>query len=1020
MSDRALIIGLDAYENPAWELRAAVRDALAFAKWVTEPSAGRATAATLTLLLSPHRDRPVAGAYDLATEVAIRRALFDHKHNGAGSHRLWFFYAGHGIAPAGGGPDEAPVVVPADVKDLDFYRSNPIDLGSWIREMQVCAPKYQFYFVDACRGIVVSEDVVTATKTLFFDLSKVKPGGQARQAVLFATTAGQLANEQGLHGLFGEALIDGLNGAGPSLEADAVTEEFVLTFGGLSAYAKRRIQQQSEAALRANKTLPTQEPAESLFRAQSSLEIARFKNKPLSVVKVFVEPEEATRVGTAGIRGYNEWQRTWERQAEKPSPLGVPVVWELSSAVYKIEIEASGFENWAKKVEVTGPMELSADLVAKPPRSGAPWLVSRPGALESLRALEGTSALPALPDGSELAAGKNGKLVVDAHDRYARIEVFDNFGKRVEAKWERLDALLPVGSYRVEVALPTERPIVQIVLVTADEPEVVDVQPDPNLTQRLPASARMIQPVGGTTEPSEVFGVATTTHLGSLLAWAAWAAQFAANGNGRKLRALGVEPLPAAPGQCFVRVLVGDAKIPERSPSSGPIETLSLVMNQEAGRPKPVKALEGFAVQWHAPVPFHTSLTIQAEGLNPRRLPLPFIADHVWTIVIVRESAQRTEIYRYLQRLRPQEPFDDTIRLIEQSSRALESRTPLFDDEAAQLLSRNLDPLSLAVLGFRLALESRWQEVDAVVKRLQPVVLADAHVLAAFVGERDTNMELAVKSPTVPVVGEGYRAMEAWLIDHFAKQNMPPPAAPEPFDGGLWTTFDTRGQPAISKAFPVRNAPVWAAPLLAAADATARLEPAPGNPNPFVGTGFLIGPRALASTDFIVNQGLQAAVFGDERVLIEAVVGTTDDDRHGALVRIGPVAKAPLKLSWVLPEVGTRIAVIGHPLITFTPTLVTLAAFTTYPTGEKMIMPGVIVAVEETKLTYECWTMGGVGGGPILDLATGEVIGIHHSGKYEGGAKKLGFGVPVAAIKALLSSPIGRSPQPRRQRRRAA
>ena len=256
--------------------------------------------------------------------------------------------------------------MPADVKDLDFYRSNPIDLGSWIREMQVSAPEYQVYFVDACRGIVVSEDVVTATKTLFFDLSKVNAGDQARQAVLFATTAGQLANEQGLHGLFGGALIDGLQGTGPALEADADTEEFVLTFGALAAYTKRLIQQKSDEARRANKTLPTQEPAESLFRVQSSLELARFKDKPAAPVKVFVEPEEATAVGTAGIRGYNEWKRVWERQAEKPSPLGVPVEWELSSTVYKIEIEARGFENWAKKVEVIGPMELHADLVPKP------------------------------------------------------------------------------------------------------------------------------------------------------------------------------------------------------------------------------------------------------------------------------------------------------------------------------------------------------------------------------------------------------------------------------------------------------------------------------------------------------------------------------------------------------------------------------------------------------------------------------------------------------------------------------
>ena len=180
--------------------------------------------------------------------------------------------------------------------------------------------------------------------------------------------------------------------------------------------------------------------------------------------------------------------------------------------------------------------------------------------------------------------------------------------------------------------------------------------------------------------------------------------------------------------------------------------------------------------------------------------------------------------------------------------------------------------------------------------------------------------------------------------------------------------------------------------------------PRPGKP--FIGTGFLIGPRALASTDFVANQKPRFAVFDEKRVVIEEVIGATNDDRHGALLRIEPAGPAPLKLRWALPEVGTRIAVIGHPLITFTPTIATLAAFMTYPTGEKMIMPGVIVAVEETRLTYECWTMAGVAGGPIIDLATGEVIGIHHSGKYEGGAKKLGFGVPVMAIEALLKTPI--------------
>lgn len=1020
MTDRALVIGLDAYDNPAWELRAAVRDALAFATWVTAPGSGRATSETLTLLLSPHPERPVTNVpFRPATEATIRRALFDHKKSGAAAQRFWFFYAGHGLAPAGGGPDEAPVVVPSDVSDLDFYRSNPIDLGSWIREMQVCPPEYQVYFVDACRGIVVSEDIVTATRTLFFDLSRVPAGAQARQAVLFATTAGQLANEQGLHGLFGRALMEGLRGTGPALEPDAATEEFVLTFGALAAYTKRRIQLQSEEARRGNRTLPTQEPAESLFRTQSSLELARFKDKPRSPVKVFIEPEEATGVGTAGIRGFNEWKGVWERQLEKHAPLGVPVVWELASTSYRIEIEARGFENWARKVEVIGPVELSADLVPIVPGAGGP-VFSRSdvdGDRGGLEASVGGSAAarPAPPDGAELATGQHGRLAVHARDRYARIEVFDADGTRVAAAWAWLDTVLPVGVYRVEIALPTERPMVRSVLVTADEPEVIDVRPDPQLTERLPPSAAMLDAQDGMSAPSEAFGISTTTHLGSVLAWAAAAAQFDEGGDGRRLRAIGVQRLPSGPDACFVRVLVGDARPPVPHPHEGPIETLVIDGGRLGTGLAPVPALAGFAAQWHAPVTFDTSITLQAAGLNPTRLPLPFVAGHVWTIVVVRESTQRTEIHRYLQRLEPLRPFDDSIRLIEQSWRALEARTPLYDDEAERLLDRDLDPLSLAVLGYRLALESRWDEVGAVVARLGTVALADRHVLAALVGPRDEHMERAVTHPSVPVVAEGYRLMDAWLTDHFARQNMPPPAAPEPFTGGLWTAFDTSGHAVISKAFPVRDAPAWASrllatawatPLLAAVDATARIEPRPGDAVPFIGTGFLIGPRALALADFVATARPAAAVFGDERVAVEEVVGLTNDERHGALARIAPVERMPVTIRWALPEVGTRIVVIGHPLITFTPTLVTLAAFTTYPTGEKMIMPGVIVAVEPTRITYECWTMAGVAGGPIVDLSTGEVIGIHHSGKYEGGSRKLGFGVPVTAIEALLKTPL--------------
>jgi hypothetical protein len=732
MTDRALVIGLDAYENDAWQLRAAVRDAVAFAKWVTAPGEDRATPETLTLLLSPHPDRPPDGVtFTRATENAIRRALFDHKTNGVGAERLWFFYAGHGLAPAGGAPDEAPVIVPADVQDLDFYRSNPIDLSSWIREMQVSPPQYQVYFVDACRGIVVSEDPVTAMKTLYFDLSKAPQGGQARQAVLCGTTAGQLANEQGLHGLFGGALLDGLQGTGPALEADAVNEEFVLTFGGLAAYAKRRIQLQLDAAVRANTPFPTQEPAESLFRAQSSLEIARFKEKPASRVRLFVEPEEATAIGTAGIRAYNEWKRVWERQAERPSPLGVPVEWDLSATVYKIEVEAQGFKNWGQKIEVIGPTELRAGL-ERATEAPAEEIPGPDGGLEGFTPRPGTRGLVVPPDEAGLAAGTVGLLRVEAHDRYARIEIFDAEGNRVEAAWQRFDGALPVGAYRIEVALPSERPVVRSVLVTSDEPESVVVDPDPRLTQQLGAGVALIRPHDGLAEPSEAFGVATMTHIGSLLAWAASAAQHEPGGHGQRLRAIGVEPVVAAsPQDCFVRVLVGDAQA-EPGTTGGFLESVIVEMGDLHAHLAPIPALAGMAAQWYAPVTHHESLTLQWDTSLPRRLPVPYLAGYVWTVIIARESAQRTEIHRYLDPVEPNTPFDDTIRLVEQNWRALESRATAHDDEIALLLGRRLDPLSLAVLGYRLAMDGRSSDIHGIATALEGVDLADAFVLAGL------------------------------------------------------------------------------------------------------------------------------------------------------------------------------------------------------------------------------------------------------------------------------------------------
>ena len=216
--------------------------------------------------------------------------------------------------------------------------------------------------------------------------------------------------------------------------------------------------------------------------------------------------------------------------------------------------------------------------------------------------------------------------------------------------------------------------------------------------------------------PSEAFGLATTTHLGSVLAWAAVRGAVRSRRGWPEAARARRRASAAGPGRvlraCPRRRCAGTRAEPagRTDRDAAPRDESAAGGAEAAARARGVRD----AMARAGGVSTRAS-RCRPAGSNPRRLPLPFIAGHVWTIVIVRESAQRTEIHRYLQRLEPLQPFDDTIRLVEQSWRALEARTPLYDDEAARLLERDLDPLSLAVLGYRLALESRWPEVDDIV-----------------------------------------------------------------------------------------------------------------------------------------------------------------------------------------------------------------------------------------------------------------------------------------------------------------
>ena len=48
--------------------------------------------------------------------------------------------------------------------------------------------------------------------------------------------------------------------------------------------------------------------------------------------------------------------------------------------------------------------------------------------------------------------------------------------------------------------------------------------------------------------------------------------------------------------------------------------------------------------------------------------------------------------------------------------------------------------------------------------------------------------------------------------------------------------------------------------------------------------------------------------------------------------------------------------------------------------GVKRLQPGTIVTESSEIITHDCSTLGGNSGSPLIDLSTGEAVGLHFSG----------------------------------------
>jgi hypothetical protein len=204
--------------------------------------------------------------------------------------------------------------------------------------------------------------------------------------------------------------------------------------------------------------------------------------------------------------------------------------------------------------------------------------------------------------------------------------------------------------------------------------------------------------------------------------------------------------------------------------------------------------------------------------------------------------------------------------------------------------------------------------------------------------------------------------------------------------------------------------------------------------SPYVGTGWLIADDVVVTAGFVAEEfaaaGGQGYVFrpaAPNRLNLmvarvdfkrEAVLGNPrpfavrevlDIGGEGkdsiAFLRLEPFGpygplSTPLRLSARPPAAGRHVAVIGYPAADSRMDQALMRSVFGDVFEVKRVALGQILGVEGTTVRHDCSTTGGTAGAPIIDLQTGEVVGMHHGGVQFGDK----FGVTAAVIAARIES----------------
>jgi hypothetical protein len=535
MATYGIVVGIRDYESPGVPgLVTPVEDALRMVAWLV--TKGSVSPDKLIVLLSPITKTVDAsmtqlaqtlrelkmevadfekiidrldklGNLKLATKVELLKAMLavDGKARNGGE-RLYFYYAGHGLASRISFSNE-DAIVPSDYLDVV---TKAISVSSIVRYFQSLKFPEQLFFFDCCRNLLINEqslDMAPVPKPL--DLTSRVPD----QFVYNATAPGLKALDG--RGLLTDALIDGLLGKGSAVDWVGKQKSYVVRAVRLFDYISQRYATRPEAPV-----VGTNQIQEPKLGGEHNLEpiVATLPEAEVPPVnlKLIVSPD--------GVRPIREVRLTTSGASFKFEEVNeIPLTVSLKPRTYFLEIEVG--DQWTPggdpspwELKVFDPQEYPVTFTqnspqvvvpagpAAAPAGGAGSAGNSEGgstsnftpsgagpgagpilapAEESSRSLGPVAMAPAKvalgPEGGGGGTPGFGHLIITCNDPMAMIEVVDGSGAPLLGKGgQPLMGTSPLdcpnlrpGRYRAR--LKTPEGIVGEKMVLAEDGQVVPV-----------------------------------------------------------------------------------------------------------------------------------------------------------------------------------------------------------------------------------------------------------------------------------------------------------------------------------------------------------------------------------------------------------------------------------------------------------------------------------------------------------------------------------------------------------------